>query len=86
MHKTGYKGRHTLHGFRALASSVLHEKSNFRTDAIEAQLGHKTQGVRGVYLRADFRQERRTLMEWYGDWLINEDVYILNKNMNTVVI
>lgn len=69
LHKSGYKGRHTLHGFRALASTVLHEQSNFRTDAIEAQLAHKVQGVRGVYLRADFKQERRELMEWYSGWL-----------------
>lgn len=48
LHSSGYKNRHTLHGFRALASTVLHEQSNFRTDAIEAQLAHKIQGVRGV--------------------------------------
>ncbi|MEY3183305.1 MAG: hypothetical protein RLZ35_1290 [Pseudomonadota bacterium] len=70
LHKTGYKGRHTLHGFRALASTVLHEQSDFRMDAIEAQMGHKIQGVRGVYLRADFKQERRALMEWYSSWLV----------------
>ncbi len=28
LHKSGYKDRHTLHRFRALASSVLHEQSN----------------------------------------------------------
>lgn len=70
--RAGYKGL-PLHGFRALASSVLHEQSTFRTDAIEAQLAHKIQGVRGVYLRADFKHERRELMEWYSGWLqINE--------------
>jgi integrase len=72
LHKTGYKGRHTLHGFRSLASTVLHEQSFFRTDAIEAQLAHKVQGVRGVYLRADFKQERSELMEWYSDWLLKD--------------
>ena len=69
LQRAGYKNRHTLHGFRALASTVLHEQSIFRTDAIEAQLAHKVQGVRGVYLRADFKKERRELMEWYSDWL-----------------
>ncbi|KTD24378.1 tyrosine-type recombinase/integrase [Legionella israelensis] len=69
LHHTGYKDRHTLHGFRALASTVLHEQSHFRTDAIEAQLAHKVQGVRGVYLRADFKQERKELMLWYSSWL-----------------
>lgn len=69
LHNTGYKNRHTLHGFRALASTVLHEQTHFRTDAIEAQLAHKVQGVRGVYLRADFKRERRELMDWYSKWL-----------------
>lgn len=69
LHNNGYKELHTLHGFRALASTVLHEQGNFRSDAIEAQLAHKVQGVRGVYLRADFKQERRQLMDWYSDWL-----------------
>jgi integrase len=78
LHSSGYKDRHTLHGFRALASTVLHEQSNFRTDAIEAQLAHKIQGVRGVYLRADFKNERRDLMNWYSNWLAN--------NTNTLTI
>ncbi|STX37706.1 tyrosine-type recombinase/integrase [Legionella feeleii] len=69
LHLTGYKDRHTLHGFRSLASSVLHEQANFKSDAIEAQLAHKVQGVRGIYLRADFKAERRELMNWYSNWL-----------------
>lgn len=72
LHNAGYKDRHTLHGFRALASTVLHEQANFRSDAIEAQLAHKVQGVRGVYLRADFKQERRQLMAWYSNWLSSD--------------
>ncbi len=78
LHKSGFKDRHTLHGFRALASTVLHEESSFRTDAIEAQLAHKVQGVRGVYLRADFKQERRGLMEWYSKWLEKNHTYSHN--------
>ncbi|KTD73922.1 tyrosine-type recombinase/integrase [Legionella tucsonensis] len=73
LHNAGYKNRHTAHGFRSLASSVLHEQSNFRTDAIEAQLAHKVQGVRGVYLRADFKQERKQLMDWYSNWLLEKE-------------
>jgi integrase len=76
LHKAGFKNRHTAHGFRSLASSVLHEQGHFRSDAIEAQLAHKVQGVRGVYLRADFKQERRLLMNWYSDWLVRKNVSI----------
>lgn len=69
LHNLGYKGVHTLHGFRSLASTVLHSESSFRSDAIEAQLAHKVQGVRGVYMRAEFRQERRKLMLYYSTWM-----------------
>lgn len=82
LHSCGFKSRHTAHGFRSLASSVLHEKSTFRSDAIEAQLAHKVQGVRGMYLRADFKEERRKLMEWYSNWLVQKETYsnsILNQ-------
>lgn len=80
LHNSGYKDRHTLHGFRALASSVLHEQGPFRSDAIEAQLAHKVQGIRGVYLRADFKDERKELMNWYSDWLVNKSINQLEIN------
>lgn len=67
--KLGYKNLHCLHGFRTVASTVLHSESNFRSDAVEAQLAHKVQGVRGVYMRADFKQERKSMMEWYSEWI-----------------
>ncbi len=69
LHNAGFKNKHTAHGFRSLASSVLHAESHFRADAIEAQLAHKIQGVRGIYMRADFKTERRALMDWYSNWL-----------------
>lgn len=83
LHQLGYKDRHTLHGFRSLASSVLHEQGHFRNDAIEAQLSHKVQGVRGIYLRADFKQERRELMQWYSNWLQGE---VRDKIDNNLVV
>lgn len=80
LHNAGYKNRHTAHGFRSLASSVLHEQGDFKADAIEAQLAHKVQGVRGIYLRADFKQERRLLMEWYSGWLLRNNKHQLKIN------
>lgn len=72
LHNAGFKNKHTAHGFRSLASSVLHEEANFRSEAIEAQLAHCVQGVKGKYLRAEFREERRLLMDWYSNWLCKE--------------
>lgn len=74
LHNAGFKNRHTAHGFRSLASSVLHEQGHFRSEAIEAQLAHRVQGVKGIYLRAEFKQERRQLMEWYSNWLCSSNV------------
>lgn len=41
LYRLGYKGRMTGHGFRALASTVLNQESQFNPDAIERQLAHK---------------------------------------------
>jgi len=38
------------------------------------------QGVRGVYLRADFKQERRKLMDWYTNWLLDDKQQQLEEN------
>ena len=72
LHNAGFKNKHTAHGFRSLASSVLHEEGDFRSEAIEAQLAHSVQGVKGKYLRAEFRGERRLIMDWYSRWLLDD--------------
>ncbi|WP_245911071.1 tyrosine-type recombinase/integrase [Neisseria iguanae] len=61
----GYKDIATPHGFRALASSTLHEQS-FNTHAIEAQLAHlKVNRVNA----ADYLDERKAFMQWYSAFL-----------------
>ena len=58
-----------LHGFRAMASTNLNELG-FRPDAIECQLAHKEPGaVRLAYNRAQYMDERRSMMEKWADWL-----------------
>jgi integrase len=70
LYRLGYRGRMTVHGFRALASTVLNEQSPFKHDVIERQLAHKeTDAVRAAYNRAEYLDERRTLMQWWSDWL-----------------
>ena len=50
LRRLGYTGEEmTAHGFRHMASTRLHEMSLWNTDAIEAALSHKMQGIRGVY-------------------------------------
>lgn len=70
LYRLGYRGDMTAHGFRALASTVLNEQSDFAPDVIERQLAHKeTDAVRGAYNRAQYLPQRRELMQWWADWL-----------------
>lgn len=70
LYRLGYRGRMTAHGFRALASTVLNERSGFSHDVIERQLAHKeTNAVRAAYNRAEYLPQRRELMQWWARWL-----------------
>ncbi|MDD2966258.1 MAG: integrase arm-type DNA-binding domain-containing protein [Desulfovibrionaceae bacterium] len=70
LRRMGYgKDTMTLHGFRAMASTRLNELG-FRADVIEAQLAHKEPDtVRLAYNRAEYMEERRTLMQSWADYL-----------------
>lgn len=67
----GFSGdEHVAHGFRAMASSLLNEHSDFAPDVIERALGHQdANAVRRAYNRAEHWSERVKLMEWYADFL-----------------
>lgn len=68
LHKLGYKRRQSLHGFRHIFSTAAHE-NKFAYDIIEKQLAHKIQGVRGIYNKADYLEERVKMMMWYDDYI-----------------
>lgn len=68
LRRLGYEGRQTGHGFRHIASTILNERG-FNADHIEAQLSHKAPGVRGIYNKAQYLEQRRTMMQWYADHL-----------------
>ena len=58
----------TAHGFRSLGSTRLNEMG-FRPDVIEAASAHTRGGVRGIYNRADYWEERVDMMEKWGVWI-----------------
>jgi integrase len=66
--RMGYAGKQTAHGFRGLASTILHEHS-FDHLHIEAQLAHVEGGVSGHYNKAEYLEQRRRMMQWYADYL-----------------
>ena len=66
--RLGYAGRNTIHGFRAVASTVLNESMKWHPDVIELQLAHQESNkVRKAYNRAEHLAERRKMMEWWSD-------------------
>ena len=70
LHVMGYKGKATVHGFRTTASSTINEAGLFNPDAIERQLAHiEKNQVRAAYHRAEYLEERRRMMDWWGDYI-----------------
>ncbi|USV56389.1 tyrosine-type recombinase/integrase [Aeromonas encheleia] len=68
LRRLGYEGRQTGHGFRHLASTILNE-SGFDPQHVEAQLSHVKEGVRGVYDKSTYLEQRKAMMQWYADHL-----------------
>ncbi len=68
LRRLGYEGRQTGHGFRHLASTILNE-SGFDSQHVEAQLSHVKEGVRGVYDKSTYLEQRKVMMQWYADHL-----------------
>lgn len=65
----GYKGIMTGHGFRGLASTILHE-NGFEEAHIELQLSHaKKNKVAASYDYAKYIPQRTELMQWWADYL-----------------
>lgn len=64
--RLGYKGRQTLHGFRASARSLLSERG-WSVAALERQLDHAERSkVVAAYARAEHLAERRQIMDDWG--------------------
>ncbi|WP_300381175.1 integrase arm-type DNA-binding domain-containing protein [Henriciella sp.] len=69
LHRLGFASDVTTpHGFRASASSLLNESGLWNPDAIEAELAHHdTKGVRSIYNRAVYWNERARMGDWWAD-------------------
>ena len=80
LYRLGYHKRATVHGFRALASTILNE-TGFRSDVIERQLAHVERNkVRAAYHRSEYLEERQKMMNWWGaciESMANEQKVVL---------
>ena len=71
LERMGYKGRMTGHGFRGIASTVLHEMG-LNHAHIELQLAHQERNsVSAAYNHATYLKERTKMMQHWGDYLEN---------------
>lgn len=67
--RMGYANRMTGHGFRKVASTILHE-AGFEHAHIELQLAHMERDeVSAAYNFATYLPARRKMMQWYSDHL-----------------
>jgi integrase len=69
LERMGYKGRMTGHGFRGLASTILHEQG-YNHDHIELQLAHAPRNeVSAAYNHALYLEPRARMMQDWADFL-----------------
>jgi integrase len=70
LHKLGYKGKQTAHGFRATARTILDEVLQQRPDFVEHQLAHAVRDPLGrAYNRTSHLAERKLMMQRWADYL-----------------
>lgn len=66
--RMGYKGRMTGHGFRGIASTLLHEMG-FDHAHIELQLAHQERNeVSAAYNHATYLKQRTKMMQHWADY------------------
>jgi len=69
LERMGYKGRMTGHGFRGVASTLLHEMG-FDHAHIELQLAHQERDeVSAAYNHATYLKQRTKMMQGWADYL-----------------
>lgn len=67
----------TVHDLRRTGSTLLHEMG-FNSDWIEKSLAHEQQGVRAVYNKAEYAEQRKEMLQVWADKV---DEWIKGKNL-----
>lgn len=66
------------HDLRRTGSTLLHE-AGYNTDWIEKQLAHEQQGVRAVYNKAEYLEQRRGMLQ---DWANMIDGWVKQRQLS----
>lgn len=70
LNRLGYTGKHTPHGFRASARTLMVEQLGISETLIELQLGHNVRDSNGrAYNRTQMLAQRANMMQKWADYL-----------------
>ena len=58
----------TIHDLRRTGATYLHEQG-FSSDVVEKALNHTIGGVRGIYNRAQYSDQRRQMLQHWADYV-----------------
>ncbi|MFA7330402.1 MAG: tyrosine-type recombinase/integrase [Candidatus Delongbacteria bacterium] len=67
LHGYGMAG-FTIHDLRRTSSTLLHE-NGWPSDVVEKALNHTIGGMRGVYNRAEYADQRREMLQFWADFV-----------------
>jgi len=69
----------TIHDLRRTGATLLTE-NGFNRDVIEKALSHEAGGIRSVYIVAEYADQRKKMLQWWGDYvegIVNESKVIV---------
>jgi integrase len=69
----------TIHDLRRTGATLLTEHG-FNRDVIEKALSHEAQGIRAVYIVAEYAEQRKKMLQWWADYvdgIVNESKVIV---------
>ena len=69
----------TIHDLRRTAATQLTEQG-FNRDVIEKALSHEAEGIRAVYIIAEYAEQRKKMLQWWADYvdgIVNESKVIV---------
>jgi integrase len=58
----------TIHDLRRTGATLLTE-NGFDRDVIEKALSHERNGIRAVYILAEYAEPRRKMLQWWADYV-----------------
>ena len=58
----------TIHDLRRTGATLLTEKG-FNRDVIEKALSHEHEGIRAVYIIAEYAEQRKQMLQWWADYV-----------------